>query len=88
MGMPVDVPVCSEECYISWEKSRRAFQALLEYEKNCILKYDYTDDRPSKRPIPSETMGAYAQKYMTTIREMKIHWREVENELKRQRLIK
>lgn len=60
------------------EKSERAFQALLAYEKNCIAKYDYPDSRPSKPPIKGERMSDYAERYGTTIEEMKSHWRGVE----------
>jgi hypothetical protein len=54
-------------------KKQRAFDARLAYEKNCMAKYDYpvSHNRPS-RPIPAhESMGAYAAKYGTTIKEMK-----------------
>lgn len=60
------------------EKSERAFQALLAYEKNCIAKYDYPDNRPSKPPIKGERMSDYAERYGTTIEEMKSHWKGVE----------
>lgn len=63
-----------EEIY----KTERAFQALLAYEKNCIAKYDYPDNRPSKPPIKGERMSDYAERYGTTIEEMKSHWRGVE----------
>lgn len=59
-------------------KIERAFQALLAYEKNCIAKYDYPDNRPSKPPIKGERMSDYAERYGTTIEEMKRHWRGVE----------
>lgn len=62
-----------------WEnKNEIAFQALLAYEKNCIIKYDYPDNRPSKPPIKGDRMSDYAEKYGTTIEEMKNHWRGVE----------
>lgn len=85
MGLPIDPPICSDECYEIWDKQQRAFRALLEYELNCIVKYDYPDNRPSKPPIKSETMYAYSQKYGTTIEEMKKFEKQVEDEIKRQR---
>ena len=84
MGQPIDPPICSDNCYEIWDKQQRAFKALLEYELNCIAKYDYLDDRPSKPPKKGETMFDYANKYGTTIEEMKKYWQEVENEIKRQ----
>ena len=60
------------------EKSERAFQSLLAYEKNCIAKYDSPDNRPSKPPIKGERMSDYAERYGTTIEEMKSHWKSVE----------
>lgn len=60
-------------------KSKRAFLARLAYEKNCIAKYDYIDNRPS-RPMPKhETMSAYAVIYGTTIKEMMDCEMQVEN---------
>jgi len=55
----------------SIEKHDRAFNAMMAYEKNCIAKYDYQDNRPSKPPIKGETMEAFACMYRTTIKEMK-----------------
>lgn len=60
------------------EKSERAFQSLLAYEKNCIAKYDSPDNRPGKPPIKGERMSDYAERYGTTIEEMKSHWKSVE----------
>ena len=60
------------------DKTERAFQALLAYEKNCIAKYDSPDNRPSKPPIKGERMSDYAERYGTTIEEMKSHWKSVE----------
>lgn len=58
--------------------NERAFQALLEYEKNCKAKYDYPDHRPS-RPIPrGEWMIDFAVKHGTTIKEMKKYESEVD----------
>jgi hypothetical protein len=55
----------------SIEKQERAFNAMMAYEKNCIAKYDYPDNTPSK-PIPrGERMEDFACKYGTTIKEMK-----------------
>jgi len=63
------------------EKQERAFNAALAYEKNCIAKYDYIDNRPSRPPKKGETMGDFACRYGTTIQEMKDQWRQVERAL-------
>lgn len=47
----------------SIEKHERAFNAMMAYEKNCIAKYDYPDNRPSKPPINGERMVDFACKY-------------------------
>jgi hypothetical protein len=65
----------------SIEKYERAFNARLAYEKNCIAKYDYLDNRPSKPPIKGERMKDYAIKYNTTIEEMKACELQVERAL-------
>lgn len=66
------------------EKDKKAFEALLAYEKNCIAKYDYPDwmGKPSKPPIKGERMEDFAFKFGTTIEEMKLQWRLVEYYLK------
>ena len=58
-----------------------AFKARLAYEKNCILKYDYPDNRPSRPPQPGDTMEDYARKFGTSIEEMKYVLPMVEREL-------
>ena len=58
-----------------------AFRARLAYEKNCILKYDYLDNRPSRPPQPGDTMGDYARKFKTSIEAMIDCLPEVEREL-------
>ena len=55
----------------SIEKYERAFNARLAYEKNCIAKYDYPDNRPSRPPKKGDTMLDYAFRFGTTIEEMK-----------------
>lgn len=60
------------------EKQKRAFDAMLAYERNCILKYDYPDNRPSKQPIMGERMIDFACRFKTTIEEMKQCGGEVE----------
>lgn len=59
----------------SIEKYERAFKARLDYEKNCIAKYDYPDwmKKPSK-PIPrGERMEDFAFKHGADIKEMRKH---------------
>ena len=63
------------------DKHKRAFDALLAYEKNCILKYDYPDNRPSKPPKKGERMEDYARTFGVEIKDMKACWREVERAL-------
>lgn len=63
----------------SQDKYERAFNARLAYEKNCIAKYDYPDNRPSKPPKAGDTMLDYAFRFGTTIQEMK----EVEQQVER-----
>ena len=57
----------------SIDKYERAFNARLAYEKNCIAKYDYPDwmIKPSKPPIKGERMEDFADRFGTTIQEMK-----------------
>lgn len=55
----------------SIDKYERAFNARLAYEKNCIAKYDYQDNIPSKPPIKGERMEDFACRFGTTIQEMK-----------------
>jgi hypothetical protein len=55
----------------SIDKYERAFNARLAYEKNCIAKYDYPDNRPSKPPVNGERMEDFACRFGTTIKEMK-----------------
>jgi hypothetical protein len=64
------------------EKYNRAFNARLAYEKNCILKYDYTDGRPSKPPKVGDSMLDFANRFDTTIEEMKDCLPHVEDALK------
>jgi len=63
------------------DKHKRAFDALLAYEKNCILKYDYPDNRPSRPPKIGEQMKDYARTFGVEIKDMKACWREVERAL-------
>ena len=63
------------------DKHKRAFDALLAYEKNCILKYDYPDNRPSIPPKKGERMEDYARTFGVEIKDMKACWREVERAL-------
>lgn len=63
------------------EQQERAFNAALAYEKNCIAKYDYIDNRPSRPPKEGERMEDFARRYRTTIREMKDQWQQVERAL-------
>ncbi len=72
----------SKECI---EAQERAFNAALAYEKNCIEKYDYIDNRPSRPPKKGETMSDFAFKYGTTVKEMKNQWRQVERALANER---
>ena len=65
------------------EKQGKAFQALLAYETNCRNKYD-RENKPSLPPKKGETMLDFANKFETTVEEMKQCWREVEQELSRQ----
>lgn len=59
------------------EKHQRAYQAMLAYELNCEQKYD-RPNRPSL-PIPKEeSIGAFAAKHKTTVKEMKAYDRMVE----------
>lgn len=59
-----------------------AFNAMLAYEKNCIAKYDYLDNRPSKIPIKGERIGDFAYSYGTTVKEMRNCEMQVEYTLK------
>ena len=63
------------------DRHKRAFDALLAYEKNCILKYDYPDNIPSRPPKKSERMEDYARTFGVEIKDMKACWREVERAL-------
>jgi len=67
------------------DKHKRAFDALLAYEKNCILKYDYPDNSPSRPPSrppkKGEQMEDYARTFDVEIKDMKACWREVERAL-------
>ena len=65
----------------SIDKYERAFNARLAYEKNCIVKYDYPDNRPSKPPIKGERMEDFACRFGTTIQEMKDVEMQVERAL-------
>ena len=67
------------------EAQERAFNAALAYEKNCIAKYDYIDNRPSRPPKKGERMEDFAFKYGTTVKEMKNQWRQVERALTNER---
>ena len=67
------------------EAQERAFNAALAYEKNCIAKYDYIDNRPSRPPKKGERMSDFAMRYGTTIKEMKNQWRQVERALENER---
>lgn len=60
----------SKETVAAYE---RAFKARLEYEKNCMAKYDYPKwtGRPSKTPIKGERIHDFAIRYNTTVKEMK-----------------
>lgn len=64
------------------EKQERAFNAALAYEKNCVLKYDYIDNRPSRLPSKGERIGDFAYRYGTTVEGMKNQWRQVEHVMK------
>jgi len=50
--------------------SENAFNARLAYELNCEAKYDYPS-RPSRCPIKGERMIDYAERFETTLEEMK-----------------
>ncbi len=63
------------------ELQERSHTALLKYEISCILKYDRPFPQPSRVPKKGDRMVDFAQKYGTTIQEMKKHWRSVEYEL-------
>lgn len=67
------------------EAQERAFNAALAYEKNCIAKYDYIDNRPSRPPKKGERMEDFAFKYGTTVKEMKNQWWQVERALANER---
>lgn len=69
----------------SIDKYERAFNARLAYEKNCIAKYDYPDNRPSKPPIKGERMEDFACRFGTTIQEMKDVEMQVERALQNDR---
>ncbi len=54
-----------------FERSRKpAFDALLEYERNCQAKYD-RPGQPSRTPPQGERMEDYARKHGVTIEQMK-----------------
>lgn len=57
--------------------SKRAFDALLAYERNCIAKYD-RPNRPSVMPPTGERMEDFARQYGTTIEDMKKARNDVE----------
>ncbi len=49
-----------------------AFLARLEYELNCMRKYDDPMGvKPSKYPKKGERMKDYARKYKVTVEDMK-----------------
>lgn len=67
------------------EANRRAYRALLGYEKNCYLKYDdhSPSQRPSHPPQKGERICDYAERYNVTIEQMEQCQREVEKEIER-----
>ncbi len=66
--------------YLHHEERENAFNARLEYEKNCILKYD-RPNMPSRTPIKGERIEDYAHKFNTTVELMKEVLPSVENYL-------
>lgn len=64
------------------QHDNNCFLAALVYERNCIKKYDYTDERPSKTPIKGERMDDFAKIYQVSVKEMKNKWLAVEEFLK------
>ncbi len=56
---------------------KRAFDAALAYEKNCRMKYDHPLF-PSRNPIKGERISDFAEKFQTTVNEMKLQWKAVE----------
>lgn len=62
------------------EKNKRAYDAMMAYEKNCMSKYDRTG-KPSLMPQKGDTMLDFAGRYGTTISEMKKALPEVEYNL-------
>jgi hypothetical protein len=63
------------------KKQERAYNALLDYEKN-FLKHEAKYINPQMAKIPKgERMGDFAMRYGTTIKEMKNQWRQVESAL-------
>jgi len=65
-----------------WE-SEKAFNALLEYEINCEMKYDRPFGLPSKYPKQGERMVDFAYRHNTSVQRMKNQWRNVEEHIKR-----
>jgi len=63
------------------EAQEIAFNAALAYEKNCIEKYDYIDMRPSRPPKKGDRMVDFANRYGTTVKEMKNQGRVVDRAL-------
>lgn len=63
-----------------FEKQKRAFDALLAYERNC-LKYEakHPQHLQYRVRIPrGERMSDFAMRFGTTVKEMKKHWLAVE----------
>lgn len=63
---------------------KRAFEALLAYEENCILKYDAKEGDPRRHslmPKEGERMMDYAIKHNTNSVDMKRQCRQVEEAL-------
>lgn len=59
-------------------ESEKAFNALLEYEINCQMKYDRPFGLPSKNPKRGERMEDFACWHGTTAQKMKNSWKAVE----------
>lgn len=73
MGHPYEQP----------EDEKRAFNALMAYEKNCFIFYD-RPGKPSLTPRRGERIQDYALEYETTAEEMKKQRNAVEDQLKRE----
>lgn len=73
-------PVVVPDIIASFNKTsdihERSYHALLKYELKCHLR-----EKSSLSPKKGETMKDYADRYGTTVKEMKKHERSVEKEL-------